>query len=100
MMMTYAYELIRQPNQQFNTNINGSNFEFRFRSFRGSTYADVSINGELVIAGVKCVANVSLFPHSVNSLAGGVFMFECPDDVEPIYQNFGTPACSFVLIQR
>ena len=98
--MTYAFELIKQPNQQFNTNINGLNFEFRFRSFRVSTYADASINGELVVAGVKCVANVSLFSHSVNSLAGGIFMFECSDDVEPIYQNFGTPACVFILRQE
>ena len=36
------YKLSSVPNQMFNTNINGSNFEFTFRSFRGIVYINVS----------------------------------------------------------
>ena len=74
------YKLSSVPNQMFNTNINGSNFEFTFRSFRGIVYINVSVDGNLVCSGVRAVPNTNLFPNKVNIAAGGTFQFHCLDD--------------------
>jgi len=91
------YKLSSVPNQMFNTNINGSNFEFTFRSFRGIVYINVSVDGNLVCSGVRAVPNTNLFPNKVNSAAGGTFQFQCLDDSYPQYDKFDGITCRFIF---
>lgn len=93
------YELAKLPNQKFDTTIGDNNFEFRLRTFRSIIYLDVSINGELIQAGVRGVGNQSLFNVEVNRAAGGVFMFECLSDDMPNYNDFDGVTCRFCLVR-
>lgn len=92
------YKLSQVPNQVFNTNINGNNFEFTLRSFRGIVYINVSIGGQLVCSGVRATPNMSLFPNRVNNAAGGVFKFICVDDSYPQHEDFDGITCRFVFV--
>lgn len=97
-MTDYSIALSKVPNQTFTTNINGSSFEFSFRSFRGLMYANVTIDGVLRQAGVRCVPNANLFKSAVNIAAGGIFRFNCLDDSYPSYTGFDGTTCRFVYV--
>lgn len=97
-MINYASALSKVPNQTFTTNVNGATFAFSFRSFRGLMYANVTIDGVLHQAGVRCVPNQSLFKGGVNNIAGGIFKFVCADDSYPSYRNFDGVTCVFTYI--
>lgn len=91
------YTLSKVPNQIFNTNINGTNFEFTFRTFRGIVFINVAVDKVLICSGVRAVPNKSLFPNRVNNAAGGTFQFVCINDSYPEYGNFDGITCRFVF---
>lgn len=97
--MKYKYELTKTANQMFNTNIGSNNFEFRFRTFRGLTYVNLRINGEIASASIKALPNVSIFNDAINNIAGGKFMFECQADDYPHFEMFDGISCRFVFIE-
>lgn len=97
-MTDYSIALSKVPNQRFTTTVNGSQFEFSFRSFRGLMYANVTINGVLRQAGVRCVPNENLFKSTVNLAADGIFRFDCLDDSYPSYTGFDGTTCRFVYV--
>ena len=95
-MTDYSEAMSNVPNQMFNTNINGHNFEFRFRTFRGIMYADVRVDGTLMQSGAKCIPNQPLFLGTVNALADGAFMFICMDELYPSYELLDGTTCRFI----
>lgn len=51
------------------------------------TIADVAENGELIVAGVRCIHNSFLIPQSYQ-LSVGNFRWECVNKDYPFYLNF------------
>ena len=53
-------------------------------------YADVAVNGEPVVNGVRCISNSWLIPNYATSVSGsGNFMFRTLGDAYPWYADFG-----------
>lgn len=77
------------PNQSFFVAINGYQFGFRLHYFRQLLYCDVSVDGELVAASVRCVPNGWLVPYE-HTHGIGNFRFETYDNAYPDSDNFGT----------
>lgn len=92
-----VYDLLKVPNQRFNTNIGDNNFEFDFHTFRGVIYANVRINGEIADVNAVCTPNASLFNSVVNDAADGVFKFVSGTEDYPSYENFDGATCIFAF---
>lgn len=89
----YTIELVKVPNQEFSINVEGNVFSIRLRTFRGITFASVSMNGELLTGGVKCMPNSSIFGGNVNTKLKGTLSFKCLTDNFPHYENFDGISC-------
>lgn len=96
-MTTYIFDLVKFPNQTFSTTANGNSLEIALRTFRGIIYANITVNGTLVEAGRRCLANERIFSKSVEQAIGGNFRFVCETDDYPNYQNFDGKSCVLSL---
>ena len=76
-------------NQEFFVAIGGYQFTFRLHYFRELLYCDVSVDGELVAASVRCAPNGWLVPVE-HTHGTGNFRFETYDNAYPDSDNFGT----------
>ena len=94
-----TFNLSTSPNQSFAVSTNGHEVLFRLRTFRRLTYADVTVDGEPVAAGVKCISGYGLLPPSAARTVGGQFMFETTDESYPHYRNFDGVTCRFVYYE-
>ena len=86
------------PIQDFTITANGNELLISIGTFRVIANADVSVNGVLADAAMRCVANAPVFTDEVSRMAGGVFMFKCLGDDYPDYKDFNTDNCRFVLV--
>lgn len=93
-----TYELVRFPNQRFDTNVGSRNFDFTLRTFRGIIYVTLRIDGELTAAGIRATPNASLFSEPVNRIAGGEFRFVCQTEDYPSHEDFDGVRCVFAFI--
>jgi len=92
------YSLLNVPNQQFAVSVNGHNAMFRFRTFRGIIYVDVTVDDTLKCRSIKAVPNTALLPNDVRVLLGGQFLFSCSEDDYPNYQLMNKPECTFIYV--
>lgn len=95
--MKRTFELVNYPNQIFSTTTAGNSVEIALRTFRGVIYANVSVNGVLMCAGARCLANKRVFPSRVENAMGATIYFECMTDALPNYLQFNTPQCVLVI---
>ena len=95
--MKRIFELVNYPNQIFSTTTAGNSVEITLRTFKGVIYANVSVNGVLMCAGARCLANKKVFPASVENAMGAIMYFECSTDELPNYLQFNTPQCMLVI---
>lgn len=95
--MKRTFELVNYPNQIFSTTTAGNSVEITLRTFRGVIYANVSVNGVLMCAGARCLANKKVFPCRVENAMGATVYFECMTDALPSYLQFNTPQCVLVI---
>jgi hypothetical protein len=95
--MKRTFELVNYPNQIFSTTTAGNSVEITLRTFRGVIYANVSVNGVLMCAGARCIANKKIFPSRVENAMGATMYFECSTDKLPSYTQFNTPQCMLVI---
>lgn len=95
--MKRKFELVNYPNQIFSTTTAGNSVEITLRTFRGVIYANVSVNGVLMCAGARCLANKKVFPSRVENAMRATVYFECMTDALPSYLQFNTPQCVLVI---
>jgi len=82
-------DIAKNPNQQIGTTIDGVNYTLSFRTTaRGMLLADISVDGVLLISGVRCAANALLIPYP-HMTYGGNFFWLCTDAEYPDYTKFG-----------
>jgi len=80
--------LLNTPNQQISTTISGVNYSLKFRTTEnGILLCDMTIAGELVFAGSRCVANAFVIPAPYMT-HGGNFFFFCSDNEYPDWNKF------------
>lgn len=96
-MTKYLFDLVKFPNQTFSTTVNGNSLEISLRTFRRIIYANITVNGALVEAGRRCLANEMIFSKSVAQTIGGNFRFICETDDYPNYQDFDGKKCVLSL---
>ena len=78
-------------NQMVSVTYGGITYTIHLRSFREVMYADVSVNGEVVSLGVRCLPGVWLMPNlPVNTLDAGNMRFVVDGGAYPYYTDFGT----------
>lgn len=77
------------PQQLIETNINGMDYDIQLRTAQDMTLADISINGELIKAGVRCVPGQPIIPYPYLT-QGGNFYWYCLNGDYPYYENFET----------
>ena len=78
------------PNQIFSRTYRGITYEFHLRPFNGMMFADISVNGEVVANGVRCVPGAWLIPNYAAAASGsGNFKFTTLGDAYPWYEDFG-----------
>lgn len=80
------------PNQQFNITLGGVNYGIHLRTVNRYgvfiTLADIDVDGETVVSGQRCGANVPLIPYNYLTADGANFFFYCLNDDYPYYELF------------
>jgi len=74
-------------NQIVKFNYDDNYFEFHIFTFRGFTFVDITLNGNPLIYGLRCSANVNLIPQQTQFKLGN-FRFKCLDGEYPYYTEF------------
>lgn len=74
-------------NQYVDFEYGNVSYKIHLYSFRGTTLADVEINQEPVVYGVRCVPNSNLIPQKYLT-KGGNFRFVCVDGDYPYFTKF------------
>lgn len=85
--------LSNTANQQVRFSNGDSEYTIRLRQFRGILYADVSVEGELVVAGVRCVVGKWLIPYEAMNETAGNFRFDSETEDYPGRAFFETGEC-------
>lgn len=87
---TFDVQLSPLPNQIISRMFRGIMYDLHFRTFNGMMYVDISVSGEMVASGVRCISNSWLIPNYAASIPGsGNFMFTTLGDAYPWYADFG-----------
>lgn len=82
-------QLKQIPNQALSIDIEGNTFNITIKTTDAkSTIADISINSNAVIKGIRCMPNRPIIPYKY--LEQGNFFFATMDDEYPYYTSFGT----------
>ena len=97
-MAKLTYELIKVPNLNFSTMLNGYTVTVHLRTFRGIVYASVYLEDKLYEAGRKAVLNQPLFTGRVNRKLGGEFMFEGEGEDYLDWNEYGD-RCRLVFVE-
>lgn len=64
--------LLKVPSQTAFETVESSLFRINIYEFNGLTYADVSIDDELAIAGARCLANKWILPDHIGKRYGNL----------------------------
>ena len=75
------------PRQRFNVVLEGSSFDISLYAVGDCMYADISKDGSVVVAGVRCMPNFRLIPYRYLEGKAGNFVFQT-DGSYPWYENF------------
>lgn len=83
-------ELALQPvaNQSFTAQLDGARYAFTFKEANGTMCADVSRDGDVLVTGLRVVANVPLLPYPYMQ-DGGNFILYADNDELTYYTGFG-----------
>ena len=92
----YFIKLIQVPNQSFIINIDGNRYTFAIRTFRGVTFMSLYLESELVIGGMRCIANEPIFPGGIAKRLKGNLRFHCLTQDMPHYTNFNESTCALM----
>ena len=77
------------PQQLIETTLDGVDYAIQLRTAQNLTLADISANGELIKAGVRCVPGKPIIPYDYLT-RGGNFFWYCLNGDYPYYQYFET----------
>lgn len=80
-------ELKAIPNQKFAINVDKNRYSIALNAINDFMAATIYRNGDLLIAGVRCVAKEPLIPYTY--LENGNFVFTTENDDLPWYEQFG-----------
>ena len=75
------------PNQEVKFSDGINSYTFHIFTFKGFTFIDVEMNGEVIIQGLKCAPNVNLIPQTWKATNGN-FQFKCINGDYPYYTEF------------
>jgi len=78
------------PNQSFSVTLEGNLYALTLRTIQNGTYADITLNGNVLITGTRCVVNKPLLPYPYLEGVGGNFAFVTQNSEYPNYAEFGT----------
>ena len=85
----YDIPLQGVPQQLIETTLDGVDYAIQLRIAQGMTLADISANGELIKAGVRCIPGKAIIPYDYLT-RGGNFFWYCLNGDYPNYQYFET----------
>ena len=77
------------PNQQIPITLDGNLYDITLRTIADLTYVSLSINGTVIISGLRCPPNQPLIPYQYLEGGGGNFAFVTQSNVYPNYTEFG-----------
>lgn len=86
-----AQQVPLQPlvNQSFDIVINSVQYFFRIRQIGDIVMVDMTINGDPVLEGQRCVAAEPVIPYKHLEKGNGNFFFTTENDALPNYTQFG-----------
>lgn len=85
------------PNQEFSFSANRTEVSVSLTTAYDLLFADISVNRNLVCAGVKCIGGVSLIPKRIESMLGGRLYFDATSGEYPTYNILNTKDCALVF---
>lgn len=82
--------LANVPNQSFTVTLDSVRWGIRLRDIGGVTAADVDLQGERLISGVRALPGEPLVPYRYLTPDAGAFIFiTLSDNALPVYTEFG-----------
>lgn len=84
-MTKYVIPLAQLPNQEFNTELNGQQCEFKFITRGVYLYMDLTVNGENLINGQICLNNVNLIQYKHLKFNGRLYFTDTQGNLDPLY---------------
>lgn len=79
------YNLPGVPNQTFEIQIEGVLFFFTLRTFRGSMFVDIDMDGDRIISGLRVVNEHNILPRTASDSVSGNFQFRVAGRGYPDY---------------
>lgn len=95
--MRYEIPLESVPNQQFSTALNDHDVDIALTTAYGLLLMNVTIDGVLACAGVKCISVFPLLPSKAEKELGGRMYFETIAGTYPSKENIGTNDCKLIF---
>lgn len=87
--MYYTIGLINGvANQSFFVKTNGHTVHMRISNFRDMTFADVEIDGEVVVSGKRLLPCLYIIPKRYEDILGGNFFFSTKNDSYIDFEEF------------
>lgn len=78
------------PAQSFKVKLNNQNCEIRIYYRFGSTYMDLTVNGEIVTKGAICRDRQNIIQIAQSAFSGALFFIDMLGVSDPLYSGFGT----------
>ncbi len=89
-MASYNIPIAQNGNQEFDVKLGDSMFLIRiFVSDDYVIYADITVNGNVVASGIKCVNNYNLLKF-FGEKYGNLYMKDTVGNLDPLYDGLGT----------
>lgn len=85
------------PNQEFSFAANEIEVFVVLSTAYDIMLAEVSIDGELIVAGRKCVGGVSILPRRIESMLGGRLYFDVVSGEYPSDDTLRSGDCTLVF---
>lgn len=95
--MKYEIPLESVPNQELSTALNDHDVDIVLTTAYELLLMNVTIDGVLACAGVKCISGVSMLPSDAEALLGGRLYFETLAGVYPSMDNISTDDCKLIF---
>lgn len=93
------YTLNTLPNQTIKISEEEHLYEISLRTFNDMLYASVSVDGEQVCYGVRCIPYGFLIPYRCGE-KGGNFLFSAREDSYPSYKDYETTCFLYYMTKQ
>lgn len=81
--------IIKIANQEFAFTCSSGTYTITFRTHNGITFANVTLDGEILVNCVRVINNKWLIPYKYLTKGNGNFMVETKNEDYPHYTEFG-----------